>query len=307
MNTMLRFLLFAALITSSILAKAERAFVNHGSLQVHYGVFKPKDTPTVGDILFFHGYGDTFENHIPLFTEWNRIGLRIIAFDFPSHGKSNGFMWNDLDWYSFQCLAEIANLVRNVTLENSSRPLFLSGWSTGGLLAIRIVQSEKMRALFPPIRGLVAYAPGVSVRKCVGNLFCHITNDTLTHNDLLQNRTIYPASPLYRVNFAAKLLVNAQLSWIQALPSEIPTLVFVAGDEEDRYVKSKDLKSWVSFQRSEFSAPVFALQCPGAKHELDNEPNQFGGQQVRSLSAGFIDSLIHGRPLGTVNGPCREF
>ncbi len=179
-------LLFA---TISLTAKAETSFVSDGSLRVHYGVFKPKGS-AVGDILFLHGYGDTFENHVPLFTEWNHIGLRVIAFDFPSHGKSHGGEWNDLDWHSFRDLANIASLVRNLTLEDSSRPLFISGWSTGGLLAVRIVQSEKMRTLFPTIRGLVAYAPGVSVRKCVGNLLCHITNDTLSHNADLQNRVI---------------------------------------------------------------------------------------------------------------------
>lgn len=307
MNLTIRLFLFAMLAVSSVSAKAETAFVSHRSLQVHYGVFKPNATATVGDILFLHGYGDTFENHIPLFREWNRIGLRVIAFDFPSHGKSHGGAWDDLDWYSFQDLAEVTSLVRNVTLEDNSRPLFLSGWSTGGLLAIQIVQSEKMRTLFPMIRGLVVYAPGVSVRKCVGNLVCHITNDSLSHNELLQDRPIHPGSPLYRVNFAAKLLLNAHLSWKQALPSEIPTLVFVAGDNEDRYVKSKDLKDWVRLQRANFSASVSAFQCAGARHEMDNEPTDFGGPQVRMLSAGFIDSVIQNRSLEIVNGPCRTF
>ncbi len=302
-----RLFIFAMFVAGSAVAKAETAFVSKGSLQVHYGVFKPKGTATVGDIVFLHGYGDTFENHMPLFREWNRIGLRVVAFDFPSHGKSHGGPWDDLDWYSFQDLAEVTNFVRNVTIEDSSRPLFLSGWSTGGLLAIRIVQSEKMRTLFPPIRGLVVYAPGVSVRKCVGNLVCHITNDSLTHNELLQDRPIHPGSPLYRVNFAAKLLLNAYLSWKQALPSEIPTLVFVAGDNEDRYVKSKDLKEWVRLQRANFSASVEAFQCAGARHELDNEPIDFGGPQIRALSSEFIDSVIQNRSTEGVNGPCRAF
>ena len=130
---------------------------------------------TVGDVLLLHGYGDTFKNHIPLFREWHQIGVKVIAFDFPSHGKSYGAAWDDLDWYSSQKLAEITSFVRNVTLEDIFRPLFISGWSTGGLLAIRIAQSNKMKAHFSTLRGLVVYAPGVSVRKCVGNFLCHIT------------------------------------------------------------------------------------------------------------------------------------
>lgn len=195
MKQTIYFSLFVFLFTLPSFAETRTGFANYGSLKAHYGVYNPEGVETIGDILFLHGYGDTFKNHVPLFQEWNRIGLRVIAFDFPSHGKTSGGGWDDLDWYSFQDLAELASSIRRETLEDSSRPLFLSGWSTGGLLAIRILQSEGMRSLFPTISGLVVYAPGVSVKKCVGNLICHITNETLTHNELLQNRTIQPTSP----------------------------------------------------------------------------------------------------------------
>ena len=145
------------------------------------------------------------------------------------------------------------------------------------------------------------------MRKCVGNLACRITNETLTHNELLQKRPIRPTSPLYRPAFASKLLLNAGLSWKQALPSELPALVFVAGESEDRYVKSKELKSWVKTQRSNFASSILAYQCPSAKHELDNEPDEFGGAQVKALSASFLGALLQGAPLGTSAGPCLGF
>lgn len=113
--------------------------------------------------------------------------------------------------------------------------------------------------------------------------------------------------PLYRVNFAAKLLLNAHLSWHQPLPSEIPTLVFVAGDKEDRYVKTGEIKNWVSLQRTDFSASILAFKCVGARHELDNESTDFGGPQVRSLSASFVNSIIRNQLLSTISGPCRRF
>lgn len=300
-------ILIGALFFNVFAAHAETAFVSKGSLQIHYGVFKPQESPPLGDILYIHGYGDTFENHLPLFNEWNRLGLRVIAFDLPSHGKTHGGGWDDLDWHSFEDLAHIGGLVNQINQEDPQRPLFLSGWSTGGLLALRILQVENLRTLFPPIRGLVAYAPGVSVKKCVGNVACHITNETLTHDERLQDRAIHPKSPLYRINFAAKLLYNAHMSWNQSLPPEIPVLIFVADDVADKYVKSRELKKWVYHQRQQFSSVVSAFQCPGARHELDNETASFGGPQVRALSASFIKSVMQQQPMETVKGPCFSF
>lgn len=264
-------------------------------------------TPSVGDVLFFHGYGDTFKNHLPLFREWNQAGLRVIAFDFPSHGQTQGDKWDDLDWYSFSDLAEMASVVRKQAVKGQDRPLFLSGWSLGGLLATKIVQSHELRTLFPPIKGLVTFAPGVSVKKCVGNIFCQITNETLTHNETLFGRFLYPRSPFDRVNFGMKLLYNASLTWNRGIPSEIPTLVFVASESKDHYVITKQLKKWVHLQRNAFSSSLLAFQCPDAYHELDNEPNAYGGSQVRILSRHFIQATYQGEDLKMAHGPCYSF
>jgi alpha-beta hydrolase superfamily lysophospholipase len=299
------FTLVTMIFTTTV--NAETKFLSYGTLKVHYGLYESTATKTVGDVLYFHGYGDTFENHQPLFKEFNRQGLRVIAFDLPSHGKTTGNHLDDLDWYSFSKIAEIASYVRLMNLGEFKRPLFLAGWSTGGLIATRIVQSEAMSSLFPTIKGVITYAPGVAVKTCVGDSFCQITNETLTHNQNLQERSIYPESPLYRVNFATKLLLQVHTSWKEGVPSHIPTLVFVAGENEDRYVKSKEIKEWVRAQRSKYSSEITAFNCANARHELDNEPDEFGGSQVRLLSADFVRSIIDGRSPKSVQGPCQSF
>lgn len=115
-------------------------------------------------------------------------GMRVIAFDLPSHGKSYGGVSDDLDWFSFTDLADVAVVIERETLEDSSRPLILSGWSTGGLLALRMAQSEKRSILSRYPSGLLLFAPAVSVPACVGDAFCQITNETLTHDHTLYQR-----------------------------------------------------------------------------------------------------------------------
>ena len=135
---------FTALFTLAFLSTAiSAANVTRGysegyssSLRIHYGVFKSDTQPTRGDVLYFHGYGDTFENHLRLFKSITDAGLRVIAFDLPSHGRTSGGEWDDLDWFSFGDLADVAAVIDHETLEDSSRPLILAGWSTGGLLLI---------------------------------------------------------------------------------------------------------------------------------------------------------------------------
>jgi alpha-beta hydrolase superfamily lysophospholipase len=194
-----------------------------------------------------------------------------------------------------------------MNLGEPKRPLFLAGWSTGGLIATRIVQSEAMRSLFPSIKGIVVYAPGVAVKTCVGDALCQITNATLTHNQNLQDRLIYPESPLSRLNFATKLLFHAHTSWKEGVPSSIPTMVFVAGEEQDRYVKSKEIKEWVKSQRVNFESKITAFSCANARHELDNEPDVYGGDQVRVLSGEFIKAVLSNTLLKNVSGPCLSF
>ncbi len=289
----------------SSFANERSQFLNIGSLQVHYGVFSPQTSP-IGDVLFLHGYGDTFINHSALFSQLNSAGLRVVSFDYPSHGKTQGEIWDDLNEHSFASLTEIASEILKSQIV--IRPLFIIGWSTGGLHAIRIAQVPSWRRLFPTLKGLVLYAPGVAVKKCVGDRFCQITNETLSHDRSLANRDIHPKSPLYRLDFAAKIILSAWQSWQQAIPVDIPVLVFV-GSHNDSYVKTDKIKSWVRLQRNSFSSNIKAAQCSEARHELDNEPEEYGGQFVRDQSSLFLKLLVDHRAFETllVKGPCQWF
>src|SRR4051812_1989608 len=69
--------------------KIERPTVDDGNLHLRIGVMEPSGTPKA-DVLFLHGFADRFDNHLPLFETWRNAGLRVIAFDYPSHGETCG-------------------------------------------------------------------------------------------------------------------------------------------------------------------------------------------------------------------------
>ena len=114
-------------------------------------------------------------------------------------------------------------------------------------------------------------------------------------------------STLYRVKFAAHLLTNAFLSRQQDISKDLPIFLVVAGKDEDHYVNSNDLTSWVYDKRDQ-GADVLGLNCPKARHEVDNEPREYGGAQVRLSSKLFMMNILeNGNDLKDIDGPCYLF
>lgn len=284
--------ILAIFLYQTTYAQSFESYLSINSLKVHYSVYTPS-SKIVGQILFLHGYGDNSKNHKPLFDKFNESGIEVIAFDYPSHGKTTGELCDDLNSQTFGSLTEIA--VRILQDTQKDVPLVLAGWSTGGLHATRIAQVPDWKIHFKNLKGLILFAPGVSVQKCVGGLFCNITNSTLNHNPALQNREITPISPLLRPVFASHLLWNAYESWSDSLPIDIPVMVFMASDS-DKYVKTNNIKLWIQEKRKNQGAKIISFQCPKAYHEIDNETIQFGGPFVRFEAASFAESVFTNKP-----------
>lgn len=277
--------------------------VKKGLLTLRMGVFKAKG-PARGDILYLPGLGDRLDNHGPLFSSWTEQGFRVVSFDYPSHGGTYGPM-NHLDFYNFNALMGLAEKVETATREETGRPLLLAGWSTGGLLATRLVQTSRLER---KPQGLILFSPGVSVYALIGEMGV-ITQRTLTSNPSPPHAgPIRPISPLPYPAFSAALLTNAALSRSQAL-APIPTLLMMGGDETDRYVKVPQLRNWVQDQRGRQASDLKAVQCQGARHEIDNEPGSVG-PTVRNLSARFASAVLDGKGFLTglsPTGVCQAF
>lgn len=228
-----------------------------------------------GDVLYLHGFADRFDNHQPLFEELTRQGLRVITFDYPSHGESCG---TSINWFGFAELADLAGRIE--TAKRGRGPLYLAGWSTGGLLAVRMAQGVGS-SLSRPIAGMALFAPGVDVRTVLS-----VSESTLTRNRSAPHAgPPSPSSPAFRPLFATALLTNSFAASAQ-LSANIPTLVITGGQTEDEYVDTAGVEAWTTSQRNG-GAEMFGLSCAGGYHELDNEPEPMGGA-VREAAARFL-------------------
>lgn len=247
-----------------------------------------------GDVLYLHGYADRLDNHYPLFDAFVAEGLRVISFDYPSHGETVGRPLNE---YTFEKLAALAGRVERE--EAPTGNLYLAGWSTGGLLAVRLAQGLLRDALSRPIAGMALFAPGVAVR-----VVKVVSEATLTRNP----KPPHIAEPKPRTTaetapFPLVLAANATLAGAQQLPSSIPSLVIVGGDKEDKYANTGGVMKWVKAQRRG-GAQIVGLQCSGAFHELDNEPDPMG-RIVRDAAARFLSS--QGATTIQLEDQCRSF
>lgn len=263
--------------------KTERMDVLGASLRV--GVKEPSG-PLRGDVMFLEGFADRFDNHKPLFDALAAAGLRVIAFDYPSHGETCGKGLNSFD---FVQLAEMAGKVDQAKA-SAGKPLYLAGWSTGGLLAVRMAQKNNPTSGLRPIAGMALLAPGVDVQFVLS-----VDPATLTSNPEPPHVAgPKPSSPLAVPLFAAALKINALKS--QAPVNGVPTLVITGDLEKDKYVDTAGVRSWVD-ARIAGGDPVTGLSCPalgedgatGGRHELDNEPDP-QGSAVRTAAVEFLAS-----------------
>jgi pimeloyl-ACP methyl ester carboxylesterase len=281
-------------------------------LNVRVGVQNTEGAP-LGDILYFHGFADRLDNHQPLFDAWAQAGFRVISFDLPSHGKNSG-SYNDLNHFSFKDLAELGARVEQDTKPATSRPLILAGWSTGGLLVVRMLQESWTFGLSRPVAGAILFAPGVSVRKfpwTFGNGQGEVTEGTLTHNPNPPHfGPVHPTTPFWShlvYGFAPRLAKESLLSQSDVYPQDIPTLVFTGGDQEDRYAKAWVVRQWVRKQnesrQSDGNPLIVNISCPHSAHEMDNELASFGGVEVRNSAAYFARTVVAGLPTAFTSSP----
>jgi alpha-beta hydrolase superfamily lysophospholipase len=258
----------------------------------------PLSQKHIGDILYVHGFADRADNHVPLFNKWAQQGFRVIAFDLPSHGDNTGdsLLSNCIDLYTFEKLKNLAVYAYKYATRKDDQqfPLILSGWSTGGLLVTRILQEKQWQQSFSAsIVGSILFAPGVSVRTLVGE-YGFVTESTLTSNPAPPHLgPIKPTTPLSHPSFAGFLLVNAHTSMKSPITAQIPVLTFIAGKKEDKYVNSAGIKKWANKQKNEYNVDLAVIECPHAKHELDNEIEPIN-HYVQNAAAEFASHVIVG-------------
>lgn len=250
--------------------------------QIRVGVKEAAGAVTA-DVMYLHGFADRFDNHLALFDELSAAGLRVVTFDYPSHGESCGASINRFD---LEDLAVMAGKI-DAAKRTPGKPLYLAGWSTGGLLAVRIAQGFEPTEL-RPVGKMALFAPGVMVRPVM-------TVDPGTLSSNLDGHHVAPPKPgstLEAALFTAAIAGNSTLSHRSL--GGVPALVVTGDAEKDRYVNTAGVERWVKARR-DGGDTVLGLSCPafptdedlGGRHELDNEPAP-QGDAVRGAAVAFL-------------------
>lgn len=241
--------------------------VNGGSLELNAWVVRPEPSiPIERDVFYFTGYYDTPENHLSTFSKLADRGFRVISFSYPSHGKTRG-QKNQLWRYNFRDVFAMYESLESATREDKDRPLDFAGWSLGGELAIRYVQSGR-DLMHRQVKRIAAVAPSVAVWPIVGE-FNIATQRTLTRNPAFKFAGVLkPSSPLIHPSFTGCLVANCALAFLGTLPSNLSTLVMTAG--KDKYVATPGVQYWIKSQRRR-GASIHAVHYPDSLHMIEAE------------------------------------
>ena len=236
--------------------------VTHSGTDVQVGVLT-QPAPR-GTVLYMPGFADTIDNHETLLKSFRAQGMQVIAFDYPGHGKSGG----KIAWWTLESLAEIIPTVLADQRSgfDSSLPMILAGWSTGGTISIRIAQSwSHVIPSGTRLAGVIAYAPAVPAHIVV-------KVDKTKVTDGYMKRGPSPTSVPLVGKFAASITLQSRAAAGQSFPASMNALIIVAGDD-DHFAQSRPAVSWVKDQGEQ----VLGFQCVGSMHGFEFQP-AFGGE-----------------------------
>lgn len=227
------------------------------------------ETKFKGNVVYLQGLGDSIVNQLPLFSRLTDAGYRVIAFDYPGQGGSEGSM-DDTRIRDIPVIgSKLLRLYGRDT--EKSRKVFI-GWSTGGLAAYYGAAQGWSFA-----DAVVLIAPGVAPNFVVGEGLLHwpideITLPTLTSADYENGEEnphlepIKPRSPIFVPAFAIDLQTTARRvrkEW--HIPNSLQGFVLLGTN--DNYVNSDGNRAAI-----EKAAPHFQIkEYPGARHEIQNE------------------------------------
>ncbi len=283
----------------------ERLTIQVRSTSFQVGIFSPT-SPPIADIFFVHGLGDKYTNHRSLFEYWNASGIRVISFDLPSHGGTTGRSINS--W----SISELARIVPEIEtdvrsyLSDNNIPLYLAGYSIGGLVATRIVQLKKHHFFSGAIGGLILINPAIYSRLLLGE-FGTITNQTLTHDQTLFEREILPRSIWDTFWFDFEILAAQSDARNDLIPTDLSVLLFLS--DNDYYTVPSKILNWSKTQiiPAKREAGFNTFQCIGAMHELDNELLAYGSNFLREATVKYVLNNSSGKSFSAQAlhlGPC---
>ncbi len=247
-------------------------------------------------IVIVHGAMEHHRRYGWLIEMWRLAGYHVIMGDLPGQGMTTRARRGHIDSFD-EYIFEVKDWIQ--AAYQFELPVFLVGHSMGGLIAIRLLQEERMRLagviLSSPCLGLVKkpskilefVSRGLNVIVPSLRIDSGISVDLATRNTDVReadsNDTLYVTKVSVRwyseLSHAIKLAFE-NLDKIQ----DVPLLVMQGG--EDLIVDKKMVNDW--FNLAPFSEKRFK-EWPKCYHEIFNEPER---EEVFEYTKDFIKSQL---------------
>jgi lysophospholipase len=247
-------------------------------------------------IVMVHGAMEHHRRYGWLIEMWRSSGFHVIMADLPGQGmttRANRGHIDSFDEYIFEVKDWIQAAYRY------DLPVFLLGHSMGGLIAIRLLQEERLNIagviLSSPCLGLVnspsklleALSHGLNVVFPSLRMNSGLTVQMATRNEDVReadsNDTLYVTKVSIRwyrelVHAIKQAFLNIEKT------QDVPMLVMQGGD--DKIVNKDTVKEW--FNRVPLSEKRFK-EWPKCYHEIFNEPER---EEVFEYAKDFVLSQL---------------
>lgn len=258
------------------LAQGETGMLAVDGDKIEYGVYEPRGEP-LADVLFLHGLFDDLSQFQSFYQELNRQGLRVITLSLPLHGKTEtDLLYSWIAPIGTRDLAIAASQVwKKVGMRAprpANRPLILSGFSMGGLLALRMAQSPsqwKGWGFNTAPSGLLLFAPAVFPRwpPRLPDWNDNEERESLMETSIGRIRRLpHLDPPHYLPLFLESIYSTAKRAQSMDIPPTIRTRAWLAGDE-DSLVDTRRVLAWLNNQKRRGASVSVSAQA-GAKHDI---------------------------------------
>jgi alpha-beta hydrolase superfamily lysophospholipase len=201
----------------------------------------PAEAAPAAAVLFAHGFAESAMRHAATLEAFARAGIAAYAYDLRGHGRSpgsRGFIRRFADLLDASALARAW-----VAADSPGLPLFLMGYSLGGLVSVRSAERDP-----GGLGGVVLIAPGFEIAgdlPAVVRRLGIVVGDVVPHVPVAQLRlkhlrpdeprasslleVLLPRDPLIPARTAAELIRASDAALAGARDWQAPTLL-VHGD-----------------------------------------------------------------------------
>ncbi|GAC1309461.1 MAG: alpha/beta hydrolase [Vulcanimicrobiaceae bacterium] len=235
-------------------------------------------------LLFVHGFAEHARRHEATLVALAERGIATFAFDLRGHGSAAGT--RDYVGDFTRLVADTAAMRREVARTLPGVPLFIAGFSMGGLVALRSAADEPSG-----LAGMILIAPGLDPAggvplfvKRLGVLVGRYVPFLPVARVDFQRLDAAPGEPRRRrviaARTAAELMRASSLAFRTAAQVRLPALIFHG--ECDRLVSERGPRR---FAAALGGADVTLRIVPGGEHELLREPT---GRGVREEIVAWI-------------------